>query len=207
MEAISGLLRRLKDRGFTTYEPVREADVLIGWLRRRGSAGIADDLELTDDESRLKLVGLFDCLKRVAEAESSHDLRHQVEVLAEARIYLSGSTPNKLAKARGDIWVRYTDKLLNSTPGDLFFLNELAPGVAGGFVVYLRRLSEIQDGEIAVTPIEARERQAVRVSRLAAPFRYRLTQKLASVFSDIGLPTEYEKRCATTLAQLQQDTR
>jgi hypothetical protein len=55
-------------------------------------------------------------------------------------------------------------------------------------IAWVRHIWQVPIGEIALRTSETNTRPGERVARLDSPFRYRLTQLLAQVFSDIGLP-------------------
>lgn len=72
--------------------------------------------------------------------------------------------------------------------GDLLILpNAEALGIRG-HIAWVRQLWQISASEIAIRTSEIPTRTGERVARLDSPFRYRLTQLIAQVFSDIGLP-------------------
>lgn len=92
---------------------------------------------------------------------------------------------------------------LRTDPGDQFYVGplpqELEPHIAS-----LRVLREIHKNHVVTKPSElsalpAGQKFAKPLCRLTAPYRYRLTQKLAAVFSDIGLPGEFETHRSATL--------
>jgi predicted DNA-binding ArsR family transcriptional regulator len=82
---------------------------------------------------------------------------------------------------------------LKKLPGDALFLNEVSPEHVQGYVVYLRRVIEVNENAIVRTqarlPSDARY---LRASRLRSPYVYALSQQFGAVFSAIGLPTVYE---------------
>lgn len=81
---------------------------------------------------------------------------------------------------------------LDNPPGDCMVLPPL-PGLAPGLhVAFLRAMREVFDTDIATKTSEVAPNLARRIGRLVPVLRYRLTQMLAQVFSDIGLPDEYE---------------
>jgi len=81
---------------------------------------------------------------------------------------------------------------LESPPGDCMVLPQL-PGLAPGLnIAFLRAMREVRDRDIAIKTSEAAPNRAKRIGRLVPVLRYRLTQMLAQVFSDIGLPDDYE---------------
>jgi hypothetical protein len=81
---------------------------------------------------------------------------------------------------------------LESPPGDCMVLPQL-PGLAVGLhIAFLRAMREVREGDIATKTSEVAPNRATRIGRLVPVLRYRLTQMLAQVFSDIGLPEDYE---------------
>lgn len=72
--------------------------------------------------------------------------------------------------------------------GDLMILPP-PPAITGApRVAWLRRIWQEQIGKIAIRNSDENNSVGLRVARLESPFRYRLTQQVAHVFSDIGLP-------------------
>lgn len=72
--------------------------------------------------------------------------------------------------------------------GDLLLLpNAKKLGVAGN-IAWLRHIWQVGLNDIALRTSEVGARPGERIGRLDSPFRYRLTQLMAQVFSDIGLP-------------------
>lgn len=72
--------------------------------------------------------------------------------------------------------------------GDLLMLpNIMKLGVAG-HIAWLRHIWQVGVDDIALRTSEVAARPGERRARLDSPFRYRLTQLMAQVFSDIGLP-------------------
>jgi hypothetical protein len=83
---------------------------------------------------------------------------------------------------------------LSNLPGDAFFIGTLDDSRRGGYVAYLRLVRELRNHQVCTTYFKRYGRGilAERISRLEAPYLYRLTQLLAEVFASIGLPEEYE---------------
>jgi len=72
--------------------------------------------------------------------------------------------------------------------GDLLVLPEANGfGVEGG-IAWVRHIWQVPMSDIALRTSELANRSGERVARLDSPYRYRLTQLIAQVFSDIGLP-------------------
>ncbi len=55
-------------------------------------------------------------------------------------------------------------------------------------VIWVRQVWQVPTRNIALKNSEATEEQGFRVARLESPFRYRVTQVMGQVFSDIGTP-------------------
>ena len=118
------------------------------------------------------------------------ELKQLAAVLAELRAAIAGdanAVPNVLSilddLARG----------VRNLPGDAFFIGHIVASDARGFVAYLRLVRELRTDALATRPADVqRGASARRIAKLKSPYLYRLTQQLASVFSDIGLPADYE---------------
>jgi hypothetical protein len=79
-------------------------------------------------------------------------------------------------------------------PGDAFFIGSIQGIADEAFVAYLRLVRELPAGSVATTASALKTATVRRIARLRSPFLYRLTQQLAHVFSDIGLPRDYETK-------------
>lgn len=79
------------------------------------------------------------------------------------------------------------DRQINSR-GDLLILPTPRKLGVDGDIAWIRHIWQVPLGSIAIRTSEVNGRQGERVARLDSPFRYRLTQLMAQVFSDIGLP-------------------
>jgi hypothetical protein len=194
-------LTALRQAGRPEFDLPINPELLLGWLERRGPEGIADDVGIRPGKDRESVVAELSLLASIARENPNCDARAGLESLARAKLNIPSPSSAELENRVKRIWKDYQGKF-RSLPGDLFFLNELGDECAGGFLVYLRRVAELVPDAIATRPAERRTRPATRISRLRPPFRYRLTQQLASMFADIGLPREYEDRSADTIANL-----
>src|SRR5690606_15659812 len=96
-----------------------------------------------------------------------------------------------LGHSPGSIEERVTNGLMNP-PGDVLIVP--APSVLGfDFgVAWLRAFREVREQDIASRLTDWAPGRAIRVARLGPVYEYRLTQRLAQVFSDIGLRDDYE---------------
>lgn len=138
-----------------------------------------------DRERRLEdLVNAIQICGRALDSSSYEEI---VAVLAELHPPTKKSTPEQRL-------VEEIRNRLRNLPGDSFFMSSIGSDDEGGFVAYLRLVREIRMDQVATNYYDRQVRSvaAHRVSRLRAPYVYRLTQQLAEVFASIGLPEEYE---------------
>lgn len=86
---------------------------------------------------------------------------------------------------------------LDNPPGDCMVLppmDGLEPVI---HIAFLRALRGLPDENIALKTSQKDPNKGQRIGRLIPVVRYRLTQMLAQVFSDIGLPDSYEAGLGT----------
>ncbi|MEU8772587.1 hypothetical protein [Streptomyces sp. NPDC048606] len=85
---------------------------------------------------------------------------------------------------------------LKSLPGDAFYLHAPSPNHGPGYVAVLRLIRSIADAAVALRQadeIRGRGQYAARrVARLDTLYCHRVVQQMAGVFTDIGLPSDYE---------------
>lgn len=72
--------------------------------------------------------------------------------------------------------------------GDIVILPSPEVFRVDGQLAWVRHIWQEQIGKIALRTSDVAHRPGERVARLDSPYRYRLTQVMAQVFSDIGLP-------------------
>ncbi|MCH7876487.1 MAG: hypothetical protein IH965_14490 [Gemmatimonadetes bacterium] len=195
---------RMRRRYSRNYDFDIEEALILPWLLRRGAHGVAEDLSVPEGPDREKLILSLEILLMLDESLPSSDLREQLTALACARCNALRPGGDQLTREQQVIWRDLVGRA-KQLPGDVFWLTELRHDAAGGFLACLRFIREIPYEFLAVDPIRERNDssiRAVRVSRLNAPYRYRLTQQLASVFANIGLPSHYEQARTETMKQL-----
>ncbi|MBU2767553.1 hypothetical protein A4U49_02950 [Acidithiobacillus ferrivorans] len=72
--------------------------------------------------------------------------------------------------------------------GDLLILPDTKALSISGNIAWVRHIWQVSLADIALRTSDVATKQGEKVARLDSPFRYRLTQLMAQVFSDIGLP-------------------
>ncbi|MFG1938241.1 hypothetical protein [Micromonospora tulbaghiae] len=110
------------------------------------------------------------------------------------RALVSTCKPTK-KKSAADVLLSEVRDQLRNLPGDVFFISSLDREHTEGFVAYLRLIRETRLQHLSTSYYDKGGRGVVahRISRLQAPYVYRLTQQMADVFASIGLPEEYEE--------------
>ena len=83
-------------------------------------------------------------------------------------------------------WTTFREKM--RTKGDLLLLPSLERIGIAESIAWVRPVWQAPLADIALRTSEMATKKAERIARLDSPFRYRLTQLLGQVFSDVGLP-------------------
>ena len=178
-------------------EPLSD-DVALEWLSRVNAESIVEELNVPGGKAREGFVDKAQLFRASTTALIDGRYGSLTESLVTLR---SQATPRErvLEKLKDEIQAN-----VKRLPGDAFFIGSLSPDFAEGHVGYLRLVREIRQEVIAVRQSDLRDASvlAVRVSRLASPYLYRLTQQLGGVFSDIGLPTNYEEARGEVVGQI-----
>ncbi len=174
---------------------------LQDWLVRDGAEGILRELHMAPPD-RLQNVqkSLGPCV-RLVNAKAIRDLPQAINEF----IQLTATTTPTGTDPAVRVW-NQLEGYVQRLPGDCFFLSALSQFYVDGYVAYLRRVQEIQATQFAVAALDLPTADAVRISRLKPTYKYRLTQQLAAVFADIGLPTEYTAACRDAIAALRAQT-
>ncbi|MBN1170902.1 MAG: hypothetical protein JXA67_01905 [Micromonosporaceae bacterium] len=158
------------------------------WVTREGGVEeMLDHLAVTNANQRKTIYDKANAINACVSARELPTFEEQLSAL----VALHESTPKKSATGRVIDEVR---NRLKNLPGDSLFISSIGDNSSDGFIVYLRLVRELRVHQIAVSYYEKGRRGVVakRISRMRAPYIYRLTQLLADVFSAIGLPEEYE---------------
>jgi hypothetical protein len=121
-------------------------------------------------------------------------LSHEHEVLA--RIVTHESTELELTDIKylinllGIKWANVVGKFKDQigSRGDMLLLAKPPLVEDMPQIAWLRAIWQEQIANIAIRTSEEMGLRGIRIANLRSPFRYRLTQLLGSVFSDIGLP-------------------
>lgn len=188
-EAVFGRVRSLQKTYRADFrQPL--SDSAIDDLLRLGTESILDALG-APEEGRPGMRRQIDAYKSAVCVTTESSIENLAERLRSLRIAANPAASGSIEQILNEL-----PQTVDDLPGDAFFVGRIPMHHEVGFVAYLRLVREINVGSIATTPADLRQSGALagRTARLLSPFVYRMTQQLAQVFSDIGLPSQYEKR-------------
>ena len=195
-------MRRLiaeSPRDFGSPTPER----LLSWPLETNRQEMARSLDLPDNELT-QVYDLVDVVHRIDRNGEGASLRSKWRACCDA-MFANGMKTHD--KARTALVKRITSELPRNLPGDVLYLNAPMPTAESGFVALARFPVEIDPLMIAHTGFDEvyGEAKYRRVARLASPFRYRLTQLFAEVYSAIGLPDQYEAKRGAVFERLAEE--
>lgn len=171
-------------------------DCLITWLQERTPAEIMKKLNRTGKPIDHKLRASLDALRVALDPTLTLD---PLQRFCQARKLL-GDDVEKIRRS-----IRDAFEGDRGFP-DFFLLPELPRTSGYGFIVMLRAFQSIQAREVFTTETDARIAGRPdafhRMARLNDRIRFAITQKLAFLFSRIGLPSHYEEACESAVELL-----
>lgn len=158
------------------------------WIKRKSIADLFSDIEIEDTHSTIEL--LLSLLFALYNQQLENDFKYLSKQLVRFRSYQNS---NKTITEHKDEFRSDLKNHILKMPGDWFMINTIQNIEKEGYMVYLRNIYSTEQTSISVSPLDNLhlEFTSTRIARLNSPFRYRLTQKLGSVFMDIGLPNEF----------------
>ncbi|NOT88856.1 MAG: hypothetical protein HOP03_11815 [Lysobacter sp.] len=129
-------------------------------------------------------------LRLMANDIADENAKLAAKIIVHAPFEMTVSRLRSILDAAGVDWPKVIDRLRNQikTRGDLLLLSRPPLTMTDAQIAWLRPMWQEQVSSIALRTSESASRTGLRVAQLNSPFRYRLTQMLGQVFSDIGLP-------------------
>lgn len=167
----------------------------MSWLLREDPEQLCNDLAVPVREQKKfkkSMVQFKEAFLRLASDEKLPPLKRYVNFLAILRGEKFADVLSKtLAQAQSE-----------PLPDDIFFLPELPEGDSKGAVVLLREILGIPVELICYRAHEAESKNNfLRIARLKPDLKYAISQAFGSLYSRIGLSSEYESRCKAALAK------
>lgn len=154
------------------------------------TAHVCKVLDLDSNLNSVILEGILDARSKDQGASLSDEINLAISFCLNKVEKLSSSEYSSLMRLTGG--AAKSGKSLSqkiATKGDLLPLPSAKHLGINENIAWVRHIWQTPMRSIAMRTSETANRPAERIARLASPFRYRLTQKMAQVFSDIGLPT------------------
>ncbi|MGA5389077.1 hypothetical protein [Streptomyces pseudogriseolus] len=136
---------------------------------------------------------ILSMIENLETVKDAHDFWRALKSYAEQMDGIKGETVGTNEKRVRN----YIKTNLSNPPGDVFFLSSPSPIHGRGYIVVLRFIGSINDESVALRTVDEMrapgQYSARRVSRLETLYTHRVVQQMATVFTDIGLPEEYEQ--------------
>ncbi|MFM5680212.1 hypothetical protein ACET8V_04780 [Aeromonas veronii] len=128
-------------------------------------------------------------IENMSDSNISESILTAVRILTDQVISISISEYINLMNTLG-ISTKKADALSSQikTRGDLLILPSPENLGVINNIAWVRQIWQVPLTSIALRTSETSSRKGEKIARLESPFRYRLTQLMAQVFSDIGLP-------------------
>lgn len=159
----------------------------LDWLIRVGSEGIVKALKVPSDKSAKVSKSLESTYKafKLLENPKLSDLEKFVQFKAHSE--------NKPAEEVLQSTVGSAQK--EALPDDTFFLPELPENIGQGAIIMLREIIGLDPNSIFLRAPEATSpMHYLRIARLKPEIKYAVSQAFGSLYSRIGMSTEYETR-------------
>ncbi|WP_018096620.1 hypothetical protein [Sinorhizobium meliloti] len=170
-------------------------EAILSWIRRSDPFAIIQELRIEDKGQRENVEELLSNVKQIDSLLASK----QPDMLRLKKCF--GIKSNKFGVDLDEELIKQLQNSISNLPGDVFFLSGIPSGDEHALFLMLRHISQCDITDIGVNQESVKwgGAKAKRVARIAPPYRYAITQNLARVFSDIGLPGDYsERRKAST---------
>lgn len=206
-----GAMSRLRDslpvgRGWPTFERLQEM-LWDGRPPDQLRPYLPTDTRAEDVEKALREVDA--CMRWEKRHEAAHNWQEILESLADLLQDVRTARKQKPGSRAENVQSELRSRIHKSLPGDALFFSSPALSSSGGSIAYLRIIREVPLGSIAISFAQERLNRlstiARRIGRISPLYLHRLTQQMAAVFTDIGLPTKYEthkdRKLAATFAE------
>jgi len=158
-----------------------DINIISSWIKERGIENALNDINNKSDNIKKAISFLF----------NYNEEKCSIPIYLE---YKSIINPRFDTNKEKDKLVNDFKNHIVKLPKDLFYINYIHNFDDFGYIVYLRRIGMFNRENIIISNDDDREYAYLkRIARMVPPFNYRITQKIAQMFSDIGLPEDYEE--------------
>jgi hypothetical protein len=165
------------------------------WIARTEPAAICDALGVTEEGARKKLVATLQNYRLAfAAIESANDALTQ---LIAFKASINRMEPQE-CKAQA-----LQQAQQESLPEDVFLLPALPLASDTPCVVMLREIVGVASESVCFRAADADTADVfLRIGRLHPPYKYAVSQAFGILYSRIGLPDEYERRCKEVVSDI-----
>ncbi len=176
------------------HESTLTEETALAWVRRSSPEDICQTLNVVDKEKK-KLVAALTSYKRAfCELEKIVD---PMAIYSSFRAAVSGT---KLVDAKCQALQQAKQEAL---PDDAFLLPSLPLAKETPCVVMLREVVGIPYDSVCYRTADTDTADKfLRIGRLEPTFKYAVSQAFGSMYSKIGLPAEYERRCKEVVTSI-----
>lgn len=167
------------------------ADAAADWVKREEPEAICDGLQIPEKE-RKKFTASVKAFRSAIIALEAHASRDK---LTQFVAYRGAVLGRDVAQSWQEVLLD-AQKESDALPEDAFLLTSLPQVSEDGAVVLLREIVGIPYEAVCYRVTDAvAETSMLRVGRLHPTFKYAVSQAFGALYSKIGLPPTYEKRC------------
>lgn len=168
----------------------------VSWVRRDEPFDLCSALEIPDGEHK-KMVSILTnfraAMSVLDSCEQDDDFKRYVKFKAMSNnLDLQSCRESVILQAKND-----------KLPEDAFLLPNLPQIENSPSVVLLRDIVAVPHGAIFYRTVDVDTNEKyLRIGRLEPTFKYAVSQAFGSLYSKIGLPSEYENRCIDAIKSL-----
>lgn len=174
------------------------AEAALAWLRRDDPEKICADLAIPEQDSKK----VRNSLSSFRAALSVLDEKGTTGKLQQYAAFRAASLERDVQTCRQEILQQAQKEAL---PEDVFLLPSLPQLETGPAVVLLREVVSVRHEAICYRSTDASTNEMfLRVGRLEPTFKYAVSQAYGALYSRIGLPEEYERRCKDVIEDINQ---
>lgn len=170
-------------------------EAALTWVRRSDAETICQALGVEEREKK-KLISTLNAFSR-----AFGELEKIVDPMAMYSAFRAAIAGTSFVDARRQALKQAKQE---SLPEDVFLLPELPLAKETPCVVMLREVVGISYEAVSYRAADADTAEKfLRIGRLEPTFKYAVSQAFGSLYSKIGLPAEYERRCKDVVASVE----
>lgn len=173
------------------------AEAVTAWVRRAEPDTICSELNIPDPDAKKvrKSLAAFRAALSILDSDTAADKLTQ---LIKFRSAIQGKDVQTCRQE-----ALHQAKQEQPLPEDVFLLPSLPQLDLGSAVVLLREIVSVKHESVCYrAPDACTDDMFLRVGRLEPTFKYAVSQAFGALYSRIGLPDDYERRCKEVIHQI-----